>query len=367
MNHPERTVSRQALKSIFAVCALLAGTGALAQTVAPNVAVPFYTPGTFMDGVYRYWYGPQSADFAAQSAALPASITAYCDAGPGAARTALQDAREQWKKTAAAWDRLAGVQVGPMLLRRSSREIDFSPTRPELINRAIQKAPADVAAMETVGTPGKGLPALEYLLWTKTAPPASAACRYAAVAAAEVAGEGQALATGFGDLAKRDLAEDEETSVPGMSELVNQWVGGIERLRWSHMEKPRMSSAQGAGSAGGYPRSASGQTGAAWAGEWQALRTLTVSRDHSAPAAGKNVTAIVPLETYLRGRGLNPLANKLAQSVEKTDKLMQNLSPNNAAGMQQASKSLGELKKLAEGEIATALNVNIGFSDADGD
>lgn len=353
------------LRALLAVCLLAAGAAAPAQTVAPDVAVPFYKPGDFMEGAYRHWYAPQSADFAAQSAALPAAIGTYCDATPGAsANSALSQVREQWKKTAAAWDRLAGVQVGPMLLRRSSRQIDFSPTRPELINRAIQKAPADAAAMETVGTPAKGMPALEYLLWTKPVAPASPGCRYAGLVAAEVAGEGQALSAAFAGLAGRDLAGEEDISVPGMSELVNQWVGGIERLRWSHMEKPRMSSAQGVGRAGGYPRSASGQTAAAWAGEWLALRTLSISRERAAPEPGQ---AVVPLESYLRGRGLNPLADKLAHSVEKTDRLMKNLSPGNSAGMQQASKSLAELKRLAEGEVATALNVNIGFSDADGD
>ena len=48
---------------------LLAGSAALlctlsqAQVIAPNVAVPFYTPGSFMQGVYRGWYAPQAVEF----------------------------------------------------------------------------------------------------------------------------------------------------------------------------------------------------------------------------------------------------------------------------------------------------------------
>ncbi|MDO9403153.1 MAG: imelysin family protein [Polaromonas sp.] len=365
--------ARALLPAVLIACTLpLAGT-VQAQTVPANIALPFYTPNDFMEGAWRHWYAPRSADFAAQSAALVTALNAYCDATPGTGATdARVQARQQWQRAAAVWDRMAGVQVGPMLQRRSSRQIDFSPTRPALIKRAIQRAPADVDALETVGTPAKGLPAIEYLLWTEPAAPASPACRYASVLAAEVAREGTVLSATFADLARTKPgttdadreAEEEKTSVPAMSELVNQWVGGLERLRWSHMEKPRMSSAQGAGNAGGYPRAASGQTAAAWAGEWQALRTLAISRERGAPDPA---TSVVALETYLRGRGLNPLANKLVHSVEKTDQLMQNLSPRNAAGMQQASRALADLKRLAEAELAPALEVNIGFSDADGD
>jgi hypothetical protein len=43
-----------------------------------------------------------------------------------------------------------------------------------------------------------------------------------------------------------------------MSEFVNQWVGGMERLRWAHMEKP-LRAAQGS-KAPEYPRNASQST-----------------------------------------------------------------------------------------------------------
>lgn len=364
--------ARQAVRGLArqtAVLALVGSAGALgqAQTVAPNVAVPFYTPGHFMQGAYRNWYAPQAADFAAKSAALPSAITTLCEADKAAAPEKLSQARRQWQATTAAWERLSGVQVGPLVQRRSARQIDFTPTRPELILRAIEAAPADSAAMERIGTPAKGLPALEWLLWSRPAAPQTPACRYAVQVGADIAREAAVLSREFGELAAKDLSEEEQTSVPAMGELVNQWVGALERLRWANMDKPLQSIL--AGSLGGrqapaYPRSASGQTQASWAAQWQALRTLAVSQAPQAPLPG---AGLVPLETYLRGRGLNTVARQLVQSVDKANKTLQPLSPGNQAGLRSAIGSLAELKKLAETQVAPALEVNIGFSDADGD
>ena len=78
------------------------------------------------------------------------------------------------------------MAVGPLLTRRSQRQIDFSPTRPALTERAIESEPAGLQAMERIGTPAKGLPALEWLLWTQPVAPGSAACRYAAEVALDI-------------------------------------------------------------------------------------------------------------------------------------------------------------------------------------
>lgn len=356
----------------------LAGSAALlctlsqAQVIAPNVAVPFYTPGSFMRGVYRGWYAPQAAEFSKQSRQLAVAVAVTCDAATAneaSAGASLQQAKTQWQATATAWSRLSSVQIGPLLQRRSARQIDFTPTRPGLIARAIEAGPADARAMESIGTPAKGLPALEWLLYTRPAVPAlvgTADCRYAVQVAQEIDREGAALSQAFNALAAKDPGEDNEASVPAMGELVNQWVGALERLRWAEMGKPLLAgAADGARKAGNaFPRAASGQTTAHWQAQWQALRALTASQASEAPQPG---ASLAPLETYLRGRGLNPLANTLAQTVAKTDKAMQNPTPANKASLTAATRELASLKKLAEAQIAPALQVNIGFSDADGD
>lgn len=337
---------------------LLAGTAA-AQVLPANVAVPFYTPGAFMQGVYRHWYAPRANDFAAQAAKLGPALGQLCAVG-GNPAAAQQSARQQWQDTVRAWDTLSAVAVGPLVQRRSLRQIDFTPTRPELIGRAVRAAPADAKAMERVGTPAKGLPALEWLLWTQPVAPASPACRYAVLVAHGIDEEARALAQAFAGLARRNWLEDEEAAVPAMSELVNQWVGGIERLRWAAMEKPLRSAG---GKPPAYPRAASGTTAQSWRAQWQGLQALSAAAGNAVPVPGEG---LVPLETYLRGRGLNPLAATLADAAADIGREMGRATPE-AARVNAAARPLAGLKRLAEAQLAPALEVNIGFSDADGD
>jgi len=338
---------------------LLAGSAA-AQVVPANVAVPFYTPGAFMQGVYRHWYAPRANDFAAQAARLGLALEQLC-ASAGNPAGAQQSARQQWQSTVQAWDTLSAVAVGPLVQRRSLRQIDFTPTRPELIERAIRAAPSDAKGMERVGTPAKGLPALEWLLWTQPVAPGSPACRYAVLVAQGVDEEARALTQAFGELAQRNWLVDEEAAVPAMSELVNQWVGGIERLRWAAMEKPLRSAS---GKPPAYPRMASGTTAQSWRAQWQGLQALGAASDNAAAQPGEG---LVPLETYLRGRGLNLLAGTLAATAADVGRAIARAAAADPARVTAASRRLAGLKRLAEASLAPALEVNIGFSDADGD
>lgn len=356
---------------------VLGGLAALALPVAaqqlpPNVALPFYGPPDFMQGAWRRWYAPRAQDFAQRAQALLAALSAQCaaPAGDSAALAAMAATRSAWGEAALALGRLSAVSVGPLLQRRTLRQIDFAPTRPELIRRAITQAPADVAALERIGTPAKGLPALEWLLWTQTpnasAAPGTPACRYAQLLAENVLAEARALEQAFTALASAqpdpDDEEASEAAAVAMSELVNQWVGGVERLRWPFMDKPLKSAPKGKPPA--YPRAASGLSRGAWAAQWQGLRQLAVAPDNQVPEPGRDIVA---LETYMRGRGLNPLADRWVATVHKVDAAMAGARPDAPASVQAASRAVAGLKQLAEAELAPALNIRIGFSDADGD
>lgn len=343
----------------LAACFLAAccSTGG-AQTALPATPVPFYTPPAFMQGLHQHWYAPRSQAFAAEAAALPQAMERVCS---GSGDAALREARSRWQATAFAWDQLAAVAIGPLLQRRSLRQIDFTPTRPELIKRAIRAEPADAKAMERIGTPAKGLPALEWLLWTQPITGGSPACRYAVRVALDIDAEAKALAQVFGELAGRDWAGEEEAASVAMAEVLNQWVGGIERLRWANMDKPLKSAG---GKAPAFPRAASGSTSQSWTAQWQGLQALGAVGSGAAPRLG---TGLVPLETYLRGRGLNPLADKLGAASEQVNRHLEALTASDLKQPAAVTRSLASLKRLAEAEIAPALEVNIGFSDADGD
>ncbi|MPT04825.1 MAG: peptidase M75, partial [Delftia sp.] len=204
----------------------------------------------------------------------------------------------------------------------------------------------------------------ENLLWTQPVEPQTPACAYATLVAEEIGAEMGILRSGFAKLAAQDWSEDGDATTEAMAEFINQWVGGLERLRWADMEKPLRS----AGSAGSKPPAwehlASGSTVEVWRAHWQGLRTLAVSVDRKVPRPGVD---IVPIESYLRGRGLNPLADRWLKAVNEADAGMRALTEPSAKAVDAATKPLSRLKRLMEGEVAPALEVNIGFSDADGD
>lgn len=323
----------------FALCA--AATCAQADTA------------DFIQAVHRDWSTPRAAAFAGDSAALVPAMQALCAAPPDKAEATLQEARRQWLSTLSSWERLSGVAFGPVLQRRSQRQIDFTPTRPRLIEKAIKAAPSSAKDMELIGSPAKGLPALEWLLWVKPVKTNSPECRYAVQVAADIQREAEAIRHEAEALAATRLtAAEAETA---LSEIVNQWVGGIERLLWANMEMPvRVSMTSGKQATPDFPRQGSGAAAISWAAEWDALRSLATQGEAS-------------LQALLRAQGKTKVADALAQTVKQTDISMQNLTVADHAKVLAAANELAELKSLVESEVASALGVNIGFSDADGD
>jgi hypothetical protein len=345
-----------------ALLALLAASPAMAsaQAARPRIAVPYYRAADFVGGAQQGWFAPRAREFEAESGQLRDQLQSACSAAPQR-DSALSEIRSRWRRTALAFDRLAGVSVGPLLSRRSARQIDFWPTRPEAVTRAIQAAPRDLRALERMGTPAKGLGALEWLLWSRPGALGDDACGYAALLAEELHQEARALSQAFGELAKRDWNERPEQAETAMAELVNQWVGALEALRWQRMERPRRSG----GGTPRYPRQAGGIAAESWAARWEALAALGVlPAERAAPAPG---AGLVPLETYLRGRGLNPLADRLEEAMSRAGGALRGTRPADAGRVRSAAAAIGRAKQVAEAEVAPALDVQLGFSDSDGD
>ncbi|HUG24111.1 imelysin family protein [Piscinibacter sp.] len=318
-----------------------AASAAWGQADWRRVPVPLVSPDGYLSALYRRWYAPQAAAFDVGARTLAATLTSHCAYG------ALADARDASIDAMTAWERLGAVAVGPLIERRTARRIDFTPTRPASVLRAAQDTPQDMAR---VGGPAKGLGALEWLLWKEPVTPGSATCRYAVRVADDIAAEATALAAAFAE--PREWPAD--TQAVAFGGVVNQFVGGIEALRWGQIEKPLKEGR------GRFPRALSGATAAAWQARWQALRVLAVDGPdaHNAP---------VSIEAYLRGRGLNPLADTLRAAVDRCDAALRGASPARSEELQSAARALDKLKRLVEFEVAPALKVSIGFTDSDGD
>lgn len=280
-------------------------------------------------------------DFARETATLSSALQSYC-AAPAPAPTpdpALAQARQRWLAAMTAWERYSAVALGPVLEHRVQRQLDFNPTRPRLIEKAIQSAPNTPQDMERIGTPAKGLPALEWLLWVKAVQPGGAGCAYAVQVAEELGHEAAALARA-------------PHPKPALADLVNQWVSGLERLRWAQMELPlRAALTSGDKEAPDYPRHASGATAQAWAAQWAALRDRAVGAESLTSALTE------------KGKPTDALRTAIAQA----DAAMNGLKADNAERVLAAAKELAALKRLVEDQVAPVLKGVIGFSDADGD
>lgn len=338
----------------WALCTVLSvPVSAFAQSSAP---VPFYTAADAMAGLHRAHTAPLAQAFAERAPALVQALQAHCS---GPAR--LDAARRAWTDLTLAWEPLAAVAVGPLVERRSLRSIDFQPLRPELLARMLARKPATLSDMQRVGTPAKGLPALEHLLWTHPVQPGTPACTYAVLAAQEVQLEAAALHNAFDALASAPPAE--ESAGPAFAELVNQWLGGLERLRWAGLEKP-LREAETRQAPPVFARAPSGQAAAAWRAHWAALRALAVASSGVAPEPG---AAAVPIETYLRGRGQLALADRWRSTVLAADAAVQNLTSTEPAPVEAAAAALKRVTALMQTEVSAALEVSIGFSSADGD
>lgn len=466
-----------------------------AQTDWRNQAIPAYSVPTFVRMQDTHWYAPRVVEFVRRVEALKQTLDAHCDGNE-----LVIPVRQAWRDTLTAWDRLGTVAIGPLVERRTARRLDFQPARTELIEQAIGASAQNQLDMDQVGSAARGLPALEWLLWSspyqpvarqsrRSRPTASAraatrakakakakvkasakspskpkasakgkraevwielpqfagsaqmleqlaqnlpdgfvqvslkttkkpaakpgkagkpsakparrtakanrgrttrgraarvlaappppgwatsgasrtaqpgACRFAQALVADMHAEAMALAEGF---AKRlEAPVDERVVNERLAESLNQWVGGLEQLRMQALERPVLDMAPNNPRARPrLPRQLSGASALDRQARWSALRTLAVSEGLATPAPD---TGLISIETLLRSQGRVDLADKLEEAAKEVDRTLEESLPNTPESLQAASRALATLGSLVSTEVAPALGVSMGFSDADGD
>lgn len=372
---PHRRATLLGVCLLFLVGVCMASNAASKST--PVVAVPYYTATHFVQGALRYHLLPLADRWLHASAQLVPQVQALCEAKPAQYASQRRVVQGQWQQTLSSWVAMQSVVVGPLVDRRTQRRIDFQPVRSQAIERAVAQVASgdlvDVTSLEGVGAPARGLPALEWLLWKpQAAVPRSAACRYAVLLSQEVQQEALAVQQGFATQVQRDWADQEEQASAAMADIINQWLGAVEALRWRDMGQPLLKSRSQPEREGksAFARALSLQTFQAWHVQWRNIRPLTVQGHALVPEPGQGVVSV---ELYLRGRGLNALADKLQANARRVDVAMAGLPDSggvtrrHALAMDKAVQALGALRHLIEAQVAPALQVHIGFSDADGD
>lgn len=353
------------------ICAAATATPVAAAVYAPVNAMPYYSLEDALQGVYGFHSPPLAQRFRAQSEQLDLVTGRFCQGS-----VPLAAVRTQWQTTQVSWEALLTPSVGPLVSRRSQRQIDFWPTRPELIARALKAEPQTLIDMERVGTPAKGLPAMEWLLTQWSEPgrgqPTARDCRFASLIAQGITEEARALDGEFAILATKDWTASPEDATAAMAEWVNQWLAGLERLRWAQIEKPivshQTSHADKPTEKVAFARLSRDSNLMGWQAQWLSLLTqarLTEAQYRNPPPPGK---ALVPIEALLLGKGQLALAGRWVAALDKVTVAMASLTPQSTPTQLLAVTQLMKtVSVLFQNEVATALDIPLGFSDADGD
>jgi uncharacterized protein len=354
MNLPQDPLKRQWLRACAAWLAAPAALGAAAQARAqkpqrprhdPRVAAPFLTPSQYVRGALALHFVPAAQSFERSAQALAAHLGNACASADG-----LIAGRTLWRTAMLGWERLSAVAVGPVVDRRAARALDFWPTRPAMIEAAVRAQPATPTDLERIGAPAKGLPALEWLLWQPRLD--GAACAYAALLARDCATEAAALREGFDKLAQREW--DDEAALPVMHDWIGQTVGGLEQLRWKKIGKPARAARKNE-----WPRATSGQTRAAWAAHWEGVEQLLLGSPTGDEQGSVN--------GLLRGRGHLAISAQLERATARAASAITAADPARPATLATAQQALARNKAVVEDKAAGALQITVGFSDADGD
>lgn len=378
----------QAAQSWGRACALvaLAAMGSAAPFAqAADTPMPYYTAAQALQSLYGQHLPARAAAFTLAANAQDQALASFCAGPAAAAKTAAAELRGQWQRSHTAWLQLSTPSVGPLVERRSLRQIDFTPIRTALITRAVKKGPQSAADMELVGTPAKGFGALDWLL-SQGLQPASPECAFALQVAKAISAEAQSLQAALEPLRSKTWSvegsesEPEDVASPGaketgaaIEEWVNQWLGGLERLRWAQMEKP-IKVVGGGGKAPAFARIAMADNWREWQTQWQALHAqalLTPAQRQQPPVPGKD---LISIEALLLSKGHIALAQRWRDAIGVVDAAMPASGKLPAKeGAQANSEILALATKLKgitalyQAEVAPALDIPLGFSDSDGD
>lgn len=327
----------------------------------PAVAFPFYTGEQALQGLYAHHLPARYSNFRDKAQALAVAAQRVRAAPTPSAWAALW---RPWRQTLLAWAAVSTPAIGPVLERRSQRRLDFWPTRPALLEKAVASEPLSLGDLDAVGSPAKGLPAMEHLLRVPMTP---ARCNYLTLLAEDIFQEAEALHSASQAWASRDWTADEAMARSALNEWVNQWWGGLERLRWAHIEQPLIK-AQTLKQPAAYPRRALADNLSEWQMQWQSLAEqagLPAHRLSTPPRPGREM---IPIRALLMGKGHLNVANRWAHSLDTVQAYVNRLpAVHDRASLSGLLLALKRVSTLFQTEVATALDVSLGFSDADGD
>ncbi len=318
---------------------------------------------------------PQHRDQAAEGAGLASALEAYCGEPDEAG---LAEARAAWGRTRAAWLRTEAHGLGPVMDERIAGELDFRPTRPATVEANVLEAGVDDASVDALGVAGKGLPALEYLLF----PPEGDAldrltgrrCAYAAALAHHVSRRSARLVEAWspaGDDYRAALTTAGDGSVVYESQhaavgaLVNTLFSVLEDLKLARLGGPlglgeaeadpeAVESPYAGGSIAGILATLEGAI-AVWTGDYGGVDGVGL---------GDYVAAFDPALSARFGRELQEVVD-LLYGVEPP--LADRIREGDVSDAELAYEALRAAERTLGSDVAMTLSITVAFTDNDGD
>lgn len=302
------------------------------------------------------------------------------------APTALSRARDAWATAMGDWRTLEVLQLGPTLKRRSSKTVDFWPTRPSVIEMAVtataEEAVSGTAAedsMQRWGTAAKGLPAIEWFLFPDAgsepvvpARKSASHCAYAQRVARGILEESSILTSQW----KSDARQIRQMTLEQMRKLshdtLNLMVGSCELLRGKKMQKGvRLVSQGGRGSAAvdAFDSVRSGRTREFLLRHFEALAQIMLGNHAGVPYARGGPS--VSFRDLLDRMGYSAEADALSSQVVTVHSALQALPDDPRSwtlqNTQPAADALADLRAVLDPRISGLLGITVTFTDADGD
>lgn len=322
---------------------------------------------------------PLSESFQAKANALAMTAQAFC-ANPRSANLAAIQAA--WKDAQAAWQPLEMLQIGPIIDRRTQRQVNAWPVRPTLIEPLLKSGqPVSAEQVERLGVSGKGLPAMEYLLFPTgksssqvQSELAGQRCTVLKALASQVAAEAQGLA---GDWREpnggflRQLAEAGQHPQDGIFSTADQALSDVANLLIAGLDGVKVRKL------GKLLDKRSGTVDLERIESWRSGTTIDNIRKNLQGfevaffGAGKDG---VGLDDYLAGIGRPVLPQLVREELELAKSAadaitepMPRALKSQRKQVQALHKAVTQLQSRMENEIAGALKVDLGFNANDGD
>jgi hypothetical protein len=381
----------------FLTAAILLTAAALLSSCQPR-----FDRAAMLQSLSQHVIVPTYADFAIRADTLAARAEALRDRPSS---ETLADAAEAWLAASTTWKETEAFELGPVRAERINTRINFWPTRPETIERALSSDdPLNAETIGQISVAARGLPALEYVLFDTTGQGAGNAellgdsqratrqRAFAAAVARDVADNAQALLAAWqpdGEDFAATWGQGGEDAMDGPQEaismLTNRIVFLLEGVRHDKLGAPLGMESGGTPE----PRAAEAwRSGSSLAqinhnllglqrvyhGQMDGQQDDASQDDASQDDASEDdAMQRLGLKDYLQTVDAS-LADTLGAQIERTVQATQAIPAplheaviDSPAPVERAYAEVGRLLQLVEVDMMNVLGITLLFNDNDGD